>query len=102
MEPLRKAYGEELFNQLELVEADLLDEQSLFRAIEGAKYVVHTASPFPLKAPKDENTLIKPAVEGTLAAMKACHKNKVERIVITSSVASIAYISDKTKTHFTT
>ena len=26
LDPLRKAYGQELFDQLELVEADLLDE----------------------------------------------------------------------------
>jgi nucleoside-diphosphate-sugar epimerase len=54
MEPLKKAYGEELFAQLELVEADLLNEESMFKAIEGATYVVHTASPFPLVEPKDE------------------------------------------------
>jgi len=51
--------------------------------------VVHTASPFPDNQPKDENVLIKPAVEGTLAVMRAAHKHKVKRVVITSSVASI-------------
>ena len=42
-----------------------------------------------MAAPKDENELIRPAVEGTLAVMRACHKFKVKRVVITSSVASI-------------
>ena len=51
--------------------------------------MIHTASPFPIEAPKDENVLIRPAVEGTLAAVKAAHKYKVKRIVITSSVAAI-------------
>ena len=32
---------------------------------------------------------MKPAVEGTLAVMRACQKHKVERVVITSSVAAI-------------
>ncbi len=86
--PLRKAFGDR-FNDLELVEADLLKPESLSAAIEGCDYVVHTASPFPLANPRDENEIIRPAVEGTLAVMRACHKFKVKRVVITSSIASI-------------
>ena len=86
--PIRKAFGEN-FDQLELFEADLLKPETLDAAIEGMTYVVHTASPFPLETPKDENTLIRPAVEGTLAVMRAAHKHKVKRVVITSSVAAI-------------
>ena len=74
---------------MELFEADLTKPETFESAIEGADYVVHTASPFPLAAPKDENTLIKPAVEGTLGILNACVKHKVKRCVITSSVASI-------------
>jgi dihydroflavonol-4-reductase len=43
--PLREAFGD-LFNQLELVEADLLNEESLVAAIAGSTYVCHVASPF--------------------------------------------------------
>jgi dihydroflavonol-4-reductase len=50
---------------------------------------VHTASPAPLAPPRDENELIRPAVNGTKAVMEACHANKVKRVVITSSVAAI-------------
>jgi nucleoside-diphosphate-sugar epimerase len=57
--------------------------------MEGSTYIVHTASPFPIEKPKDENVLIKPAVEGTLAVMKAARLNKVKRVVVTSSIASI-------------
>jgi len=53
LEPLKKAFGE-LYDQLELVEADLDKEQSIIDAIEGCTYVVHTASPFPITAVKDE------------------------------------------------
>ena len=53
MEPLEKAFGEH-FKNLELVEADLLDEASLIKAAEGCTYIVHTASPFPLSGSKDE------------------------------------------------
>ncbi len=86
--PIRKAFGEN-FSKLELVEADLLKPETLDAAIAGMDYVVHTASPFVLESPKDENVLIKPAVEGTLAVVKAAHKHKVKRVVITSSVAAI-------------
>ncbi len=72
-----------------LVEADLENKDSLFAAIKGADYVVHTASPFPIKAPKHENELINPAVNGTLAVMEAALANKVKRVVITSSIAAI-------------
>jgi dihydroflavonol-4-reductase len=86
--PLRKAFGDR-FNDLELVEADLLKPDSITAAIEGCDFVVHTASPFVIAQPKNENDLITPAVEGTLAVMRACHKFKVKRVVITSSIATI-------------
>jgi dihydroflavonol-4-reductase len=61
----------------------------MMRACEGANYIVHTASPFPIQAPKDESVLIKPAVEGTMAIMEAAKANNVKRVVITSSIAAI-------------
>ena len=78
------------FDQLTLVQADLLDAESIMKAVEGADIVIHTASPFPLDNPKNEQDLIKPAVEGTLAVMRACHFHKVKRVVITSSIAAVA------------
>ena len=99
IDPLKKAFGE-LFNQLELVEADLLDEASLVKAVEGSTYLVHTASPFSMNLKGDE--LIKPAVEGTLSACRAAHKAGVKRVVITSSCVSIMVGHDlKKKSHFT-
>ena len=43
----------------------------MIKAMKGSTYIVHTASPFPIEKPIDEFVLIKPAVEGTLAVMKA-------------------------------
>jgi dihydroflavonol-4-reductase len=79
----------------------MLKEETLFKAIEGSNYVVHTASPFPLADPKNEDDLIKPAVEGTMAVMRAAHKYKVKRVVITSSVVAIYISADKNKKNFT-
>jgi len=100
IEPLKKAFGE-YFNQLELVEADLLDENSLMQACSGSTYIVHTASPFPIENPRHEDEVIKPAVEGTLAIMKAARANKVKRVVITSSTAAIDVSGDENKKNFT-
>jgi nucleoside-diphosphate-sugar epimerase len=49
---------------------------------------VHTASPFAW--PENEDEVVKPAVDGTIAVMKACSAAGVKRCVITSSCASIA------------
>jgi dihydroflavonol-4-reductase len=92
IKPLRVEYGNDLvFSRLDLVEADLLNEDSILAAAEGCDYIVHTASPVcDLNAVfENEEDVIKPAVGGTLAIMKAAHKNKVKKVVITSSIAAI-------------
>lgn len=61
IDPLKVAFGE-LFNELELVEADLNDEASMIAACEGCTYAVHTASPFWMKPPKNPDDMINPAV----------------------------------------
>ena len=93
VQPLREAFGDELFSQLELVEADLMDEASMITALAGSTYVVHVASPF--FASEDPELLIPPAINGTLAAMKASQAARVRRIVITSSCAAIMDVADE-------
>ena len=78
-------------NNLEFCQLDLLKDEGWEEAMIGCKYVLHIASPFPFNEPKDENDLIVPAREGTLRALKAAKKNRVKRVVLTSSVAAIAY-----------
>ena len=68
--------------------ADLLDPVSIDKAIEGQDVVVHIASPHPFEAPADEKELIRPAVDGTMAVLRAAQRHKVKRVVITSSVAA--------------
>jgi len=95
LEPLKEAFGEELYNQLELVEADLLNEQSMIDALAGSTYVVHVASPFFMS--DDPEKLITPAVNGTIAAMKGCQAAGVRRCVITSSCAAIQCTAEADK-----
>jgi nucleoside-diphosphate-sugar epimerase len=97
--PLRKAFGE-YFDKLELVEADLLDADSLAKAIAGSTYVVHTASPVTFNVPDEQ--IIKPAVDGTLAVMKACEASGVKRCVVTSSMAAVCAMANCDKPDFDT
>ena len=69
--PIKDQFKDSL-NWIEFVEADLLDKESLNKAVKGCDYVIHVASPFVISAPKDENDLIRPAVDGTKAVLEAC------------------------------
>ncbi len=78
-------------DMLECVEADLLSERGWDNACDGMDYVLHMASPFPAHMPKNDNDVIRPAVEGTLNVLRAANRSGVKRVVLTSSVASILY-----------
>ncbi|MFT4571032.1 MAG: dihydroflavonol-4-reductase [Hyphomicrobiaceae bacterium] len=78
-------------DRLELVEADLTSDQGWDTAVSGCTYVLHVASPFPSTTPDDEMELIGPAVEGTQRVLAACARGGVKRVVLTSSVAAVAY-----------
>ena len=79
----------DIASKLSFVELDLEKDSGWNEALKGIDVLMHTASPFPLASPKDENELIKPAVEGTLRALRAAHKSGVKRVVLTSSIAAI-------------
>ena len=71
--------------------ADLEQDEGWAQAVDGCRYVLHVASPFPLGAPKDENDLIRPARDGALRVLRAARDCGVERVVLTSSSAAILY-----------
>jgi len=78
-------------SQLELVEANLNKPTTWVEAVQGCRFVHHVASPFPLGNPRTVDELIRPAVDGTLAILKACHSaGGVDRVVLTSSMVAIA------------
>jgi dihydroflavonol-4-reductase len=81
--------------------ADLNADKGWPDAIAGCDYVLHVASPFPSKAPKDENELIRPARDGALRVLTAARDAGVRRVVLTSSFAAIGYGSKNKKAVFT-
>lgn len=76
---------------LDLVEADLLTDDGWASAVEGCRYVLHVASPFPLVMPRDHHELIRPARDGALRVLRAARDAGVERVVLTSSFAAVGY-----------
>ncbi len=62
-----------------------------FSAVRGCTYVLHVATPVPLKQPKDANEVLKPAVDGTLHVLRAAaNEPTVKRIVLCSSIVAIS------------
>jgi nucleoside-diphosphate-sugar epimerase len=86
--------------ELSFAAADLLSDTGWPEAVSGCDYVLHVASPFPLRAPKHEDELIIPAREGALRVLRAARDGGVKRVVLTSSFAAIGYGSKPTKQPF--
>ena len=85
-------------SRLEFVALDLLKDDGWDAAAQGCRFLLHTASPFVIQMPADKMDLIRPAIEGTERALNAGLKAGVERVVLTSSMAAIAYGHDRERT----
>jgi nucleoside-diphosphate-sugar epimerase len=79
----------DLDKRLSFVELDLTSDDGWDGALTGVDALVHTASPFPMSQPKDEDVLIRPAVDGTGRALKAALAAGVHRVVMTSSAVAV-------------
>ena len=82
-------------NNLEFCELDLLKDNGWDDAMKGCDFVMHVASPFINIEPKDENEYIRPAVDGTMRAIKSAKKAGIKRVVLTSSIVSMLEDADK-------
>ncbi|MEM1235990.1 MAG: NAD-dependent epimerase/dehydratase family protein [Pseudomonadota bacterium] len=87
----RKAEIEALFPDagIEFAFLDLNSDEGWDAALAGCDVLMHTASPFPLAEPKDREELIRPAVDGTLRALRAAKEAGIDRVILTSSNAAI-------------
>ncbi|KAG8747006.1 methylglyoxal reductase (NADPH-dependent) gre2 [Ceratobasidium sp. 414] len=85
-----------------VIVGDIAQDGAFDEAVKGVDAVAHTASPFHFQA-DDPQTLIEPAVKGTVGILKSIEKNGpgVQRVVVTSSVAAILNTSRPTGTIYT-
>ena len=79
-----------LETRLAFVALDLTTDTGWTEAMDGVDVLMHTASPFPLDQPKNEDDLIRPAVDGAMRALRAAHAAEVKRVILTSSTAAIS------------
>jgi nucleoside-diphosphate-sugar epimerase len=87
--------------KLSFFEAELGRDENWNEAVKSCNYVLHVASPFLLKEPKDENELIIPARDGVLRVLKASRDAGVKRVVLTSTFGAIGYSIDPKNHVFT-
>lgn len=76
-----------------LAEGDIRDRAAVARALDGVRYLVHTAADYRLWAPSPRD-IIDTNVEGTRIVMEEALRAGVERIVYTSSVATLSLDKD--------
>ena len=76
-------------DKLSFVELDLLKDDGWNKASMGCKYIMHIASPFPMKVSNDRNILLPVAVDGTLRVLNAGLNAGVEQIIKTSSIVAM-------------
>ena len=74
---------------LDLVWANLLQDEGWQEAANGCDFVLHIASPLPQRRPRNADELIVPARDGTLRVLRAAARAGVRRVVLTSSLAAV-------------
>ena len=86
----------------EIAEGDMRDQASMTKAAQGARYLFHVAADYRLWA-RDPEDIVRNNRIGTEATMRAALAANVERVVYTSSVATLRPIegqaADETSRH---
>ncbi len=80
-----------LSDRLSFVALDLGKDDGWDGVMDGCSALLHTASPFPLAQPKNEDEIIRPAVDGTVRALKAARDAGIDRVVMTSSAVAVMW-----------
>jgi dihydroflavonol-4-reductase len=79
--------------QVDIVEGDMRDKDVVVSAVQGARYVIHLAADYRLWSLHDKD-IMRANVEGTRVVMEAARAAGAERIVYTSSVATLKLRDD--------
>src|SRR5690554_2212961 len=78
---------------IEPVYGDVMDPASLEQAVEGCEAVIHLAAVYKTIA-ETADEIVAPAIQGAETLYRAAQKAGVQRIVYTSSVASVGFSYD--------
>lgn len=76
---------------LEFAQASLEQDAGWDEAAAGCDYVLHVAAPIPFKAPKHEDEILRPTIDGTRRVLEAAARAGVRRVVYTSSTDTITH-----------
>lgn len=77
----------------DLVPGDLRDAASIEKAVSGCEVVLHVAADYRLWV-RDPQEMYRANVEGTKAILDSARRNKVRRVIYTSSVATMGFTSN--------
>ena len=75
--------------ELQFHQADLLEDEGWKDAISGCDAIIHIAGPFPMSYDGGEKELTGPHEDGAMRVFKLAKEHEINRIILTSSVASI-------------
>ena len=79
------------FDHLSFIETSLTEDKNWAEAMKGCTYVLSVASPVFFTVPKNENEVIRPALEGTIRVLKAAREAGIKRVVMTSNFGAVGF-----------
>lgn len=85
------ANGIKDLSNLNFIEADLTSDKNWSFAMKDVDRVLSVASPVFVNSKSNEESLMKPAIDGTLRILKAAEQANVHRVVMTSNFGAIGF-----------
>ena len=91
---LLNIYPEKKMN-LEIVVADLFNKDCWDEIIKRCEYALHIACPVFALEPKNKEEILKKTIKATKTILKSCIKNKIKKVILTSSISAMNIQKDK-------
>lgn len=79
---------------VEIVEGDIQDAESLKRALSGCSVVHHTAAAYRIWSRDPDREIVRPTVDGTRNLLEAAAQVRVTNIVYVSSAGTVGFTTD--------
>ncbi|URZ87857.1 SDR family oxidoreductase [Floricoccus penangensis] len=83
-------------DMLSFAEADLSSDENWLKIMKDRDYVLSVASPVFFEIPKDENEVMKPAIEGIIRILRNARDAGVKRVVMTSNFGAVGFSQKNT------